>query len=257
MTRFPQRTMIVTTTTATLTLFAVCVALAANSTAAEPSPGEIIDAAIKTAGGAEAIGKQKAMTWSESGTYYGAGTGLPYKAKYANELPNRFRMEITDVFTIVFDGEKGWRKSMGNVVELDAEELAEQKENTYTGWVTTLLPLKEKAKEFTLAAAGEGKADGRATVGVKVSSKGHRDVTLSFDKETHLLAKVESTVKSPEQGGKEVKQEILLSDYVDVEKVKVAKKYVVSRDGEKFVEAEMSDIKIVDKHPEGTFGKPE
>jgi hypothetical protein len=240
-----------------LTLIAICLGFVTNADAADPSPGEIIDAAIKAAGGAEAIAKQKAMTWTENGTYYGGGSGLPYTAKYANELPNRFRLEIVNVFTIVYDGEKGWRKSMGNVVELDADELAEQKESTYTGWITTLVPLKEKAKEFTLASAGVGKANDRATVGVKVSSKGHRDVTLWFDKETHLLSKIESTIKSAEQGGKEMKQEILLSDYAEVEKVKLSKTYVILRDGEKFVEAEMADVKIVDKHLEGTFGKPE
>ncbi len=243
--------------TAGFMLLAACFVLAATGSAAELSPGEIVDAAIKATGGVEAIAKQKAMTWTENGTYYGTGSGLPYTAKYANELPNRFRLEIVNVFTIVYDGEKGWRKAMGNVVELDADELAEQKESTYAGWITTLLPLKEKAKEFTLAAAGEGKVNDRATVGVKVSSKGHRDVTLSFDKETHLLAKIESTIKSAEQGGKEMKQEILLSDYAEVEKVKLSKSYVILRDGEKFVEAEMADVKIVDKHPEGTFGKPE
>lgn len=54
-----------------------------------------------------------------------------------------------------------------------------------------------------------------------------------------------------------MKQEILLSDYAEVEKVKLSKSYVILRDGEKFVEAEMADVKIVDKHPEGTFEKPE
>lgn len=142
-------------------LLAACFVLAATGSAAELSPGEIVDAAIKATGGVEAIAKQKAVTWTENGTYYGTGSGLPYTAKYANELPNRFRLEIVNVFTIVYDGEKGWRKAMGNVVELDTDELAEQKESTYAGWITTLLPLKEKAKEFTLAAAGEGKVNDR------------------------------------------------------------------------------------------------
>jgi hypothetical protein len=234
---------------------ALVVSLAAQSRAADPSPAEVVDSAIKAAGGAEALAKQKAMTWSEKGTYYGMGGGLPYTANYATQLPDKFRMEIVDVFTIVFDGKKGWVSSMGSVTEMEDDRITEQREKTYASNLTTLLPLKEKS--ITLTAAGEGKVDGKATIDIKVSSKDHRDVTLSFDKETHLLAKVESTVKAEEQGGKEVKQVITFSGYDEVAGIKMPKKYVVTRDGEKFVEAEMSDLAMVDKHDEGTFGKPE
>lgn len=241
-----------------IVLLATCFAFAAPATAADPSPEEIIDAAIKATGGADAIAKQKRMTWAESGTYYGQGTAQPYSSKYAYQFPDKFRMEITGVFTIVVDGDKGWISSMGSVMELDDEQLAEQKEQLYSTRVSMLTPLKEnKDKQFTLAAAGEGKVGDRATVAVKVSSKGHRDVTLSFDKETHLLAKVETVVKSDELGGKEVDQAVTPSDYKDFGGLKVATKYVVTRDGEKFVEAEMTDAKFVDKHDDGAFAKPE
>lgn len=239
---------------AALFVSAIAILAAQRGAAAEPSPADIIELAIKATGGAEAIAKQKAMTWGESGTYYGQGAAQPYTARYASELPNKFKMEIVGVFTIVFDGKQGWIKSMGTVTEMTDDQLAEQKENTYTSRLTTLLPLKEK--EITLAAAGEGNVNGKPTIAIKVSSKDHRDVTLSFDKETFLLAKVESTVKSSELG-KEVKQEIVLSGYDEVEKVKMPKKYVITRDGDKYVESEMTDVAIVDKHDEGTFGKPE
>jgi hypothetical protein len=198
------------------------------------------------------------MTWSETGTYYGQGTALPYSAKYAYQLPDKFHMEIAGVFTIVVDGDKGWLSNMGSVMELDDEQLAEQKKNLYASWVTTLVPLKEnKDKQFTVSAAGEGKVGDRPTVAVKVSSKGHRDIKLSFDRQTHLLARFETVVKSEELGGKEVDQVVTMSDYKDVGGLQAATKYVVTRDGEKFVEGEMADVKFVDKHDEGTFAKPE
>jgi hypothetical protein len=164
-------------------------------------------------------------------------------------------MEIVGVFTVVFDGKQGWVNSMGSVAAMDDEKIAEQKENTYANNLTMLLPLKNK--DVTLAAAGEAMVDGKATIRIKASSKDHRDVTLSFDKQTHLLAKSEATVKADEQGGKEVKQEITYSAYDEAAGIKLPKKYVVTRDGEKFVEAEMTDMATVDKHDKGTFGKPE
>lgn len=235
-------------------VFAIALGVA-RASAADPSPSEIVDAAIKASGGAEALGKQKAMAWGETGTYHGQGSAQPYTARYASELPNKFRMEIVDVFTIVFDGKQGWIKAMGTVTEMTDVQIAEQKQNTYASRLSTLLPLKEK--DVTLTAEGEGNVNGKPTVAIKVSSKDHRDVTLSFDKETHLLAKVETTVKSSELGGKEVKQEVVLSGYDEVAGVKMPKKYVVTRDGEKYVDSEMTDAAIVDKHAAGTFGKPE
>lgn len=245
--------------TAINTTFAIALALVGSisnrAAAADPSPTEIVDAAIKATGGEKVLAKQKSMTWSEKGTYYGMGGSFPYTANYASELPDKIRMEIVGVFTIVFDGKKGWTNAMGSVTEMTAEQIEEHKENSYTNNLTTLLPLKKDG--IKLEAAGEAKVNDKATVAIKVSSKDHRDVTLWFDKETHLLAKVESTIKAEEEGGKEMKQAITFSNYDEVEGMKMPKKYAVTRDGEKYVESEMTSASVVDKHDDGTFSKPE
>ena len=69
-------------------------------------------------------------------------------------------------------------------------QLRELQEGGYASWVTTLLPLK--GQEFTLALAGEEKIRDQPAVGVLVSSRGRRDVTLFFDKESRLLVKTET-----------------------------------------------------------------
>ncbi len=46
-------------------------------------------------------------------------------------------------------------------------------------------------KGFELAALGESKVEDKATIGVRVSSKGKKDVNLYFDKATSRLAKIE------------------------------------------------------------------
>ena len=217
-------------------------------------PKDIVEKAIKAAGGEEKLAKVKAQTWSAKGKYYGMGEGQDYTAEYAVQFPNKFKFTVQGVFTIVYDGSKGWRKMGDDATEMTAEQLAEQKEQMHGSYLATLLPLRDKA--YTLSPLGEVKVGDRAAVGVKVSSKGHRDVTLYFDKETNLITKSETTVKAEDQGFKEVNQEELYSDHQDVEGVKIPMKMTINRDGKKFVEAENSNFKLADKLDDGTFSKP-
>ena len=217
-------------------------------------PKEIIEKAIKAGGGEEKLAKFKAHTWAAKGTYYGAGDGMPYTAEYAVQFPDKIRVEIKNVFTLVLNGDKGWMKMGDDAQEMSAEQLAEQKEQQHAGYVTTLLPLKGQG--YTLTALGDSKAGDRPVVGVKVSSKGHRDVSLYFDKETHLLLKGEWIVKAQEEGGKEVTQETLYGDYQDVQGAKLPMKVTINREGKKYVEGENSDLKAVEKPDEKMFGKP-
>src|SRR5581483_1811755 len=89
----------------------------------------------------------------------------------------------------VLNGKKGWVKGNNDTKELthelNEEQLAESQEEAYAEWLATLVPLKDKA--FTLAPLRAINIDKRPALGVRVSSKGHRDVKLFFDQETSLL----------------------------------------------------------------------
>ena len=52
-------------------------------------------------------------------------------------MDHYFRMEIEGVFTLVLNGDKGSFKEGGKVQEMTKEQLAQQKESQYAGWVTT------------------------------------------------------------------------------------------------------------------------
>ncbi|HMC88379.1 MAG TPA: hypothetical protein VKI17_02475 [Gemmataceae bacterium] len=229
-------------------------ALALTGTLRAEEPKEIIDKAIKAAGGEEKLAKFKAHTWAAKGTYYGTGDGMPYTAEYAVQFPDKIRVEIKNVFTLVLNGDKGWMKMGDDAQEMNADQLAEQKEQQHANYVASLLPLKGEA--YTLTALADSKVGDRPVVGVKVSTKGRRDVNLYFDKDTNLLAKGEWTVKAMEEGGKEVTQEVLYRDYKDVEGAKIAMKVNLNRDGKKYVESENSDVKPADKLDDSLFGKP-
>jgi outer membrane lipoprotein-sorting protein len=233
----------------------VALALAGQTNADDPADARaIIDKAINALGGKDKLAQLKAQTWSESGTYYGQGKGLPYTGKYALQFPNQFRMEIEGVFTMVVNGDQGWLKSEKGTEEMTKEQLASEHTNLYAGWVATLIPLDDKA--YTLAPLEATKIDDKPVVGVKVSRKEHSDVKLYFDKATNLLVRSESTVRSQEAKGKEVKQEVTLSDYQDVSGTKVPGKIAVKRDGKLYVEAKNQDFKVGKKLDDKVFAKP-
>jgi hypothetical protein len=214
----------------------------------------IIDKAIKAHGGEATLAKFKAQTWKEKGNYYGQGNALPYTGNYAVQWPDQFRMEIEGIFTVVLNGDKGWVKQQNETKEMTPDQLAGQKGDMYGGWVSTLLPLKDKA--YGLTTLSDIKVNDRPAAGVKVTHKGRPDVELYFDKSTGLLSKAVFPVKSPEQQGKEVKQEVFHSNYKDFSGMQIPTKILIHREGKIFVEAENSDVKPAEKLDGKVFAKP-
>jgi hypothetical protein len=169
-------------------------------------------------------------------------------------MPGQFKREVVGVFTIVVNNDRGWVQAGGETRDMTPEELNPHSAEMYVGWISTLLPLKDK--KFKLATLGEAKVKDRPVVGVRVSSEGHKDVNLFFDKDSSLLAKIEHRAIATEQGGKEVTQETFLSEYKEVDGVKAAHKVIMTRDGEKFIESETTEIHLVGKLDNSEFAKP-
>jgi hypothetical protein len=248
------------TISAALVAFGLLINLCGAGRAEDKAEAQkIIDKAIKASGGEENLKKWKSLTWKSKGNIHIAGNPAPFTGEWAMTWPEKSRMSVDldlggqkFTFMLVYNSGKGWQSMNGNTEELAQDRLDEQKENAYAGGVARLLPLKDKA--YTLSVVGETKVDNKPVVGVKVSSKGHRDVTLYFDKATSLLAKTETNVK--DETGTEVKQETLFSDYKDVDGVKQPLKVTIKRDGMPYVEVENSDFKRADKLDEKLFEKP-
>jgi len=236
-------------------------AVAAPARADEADAKAIIEKAVKAHGGQANLDKYPGSTVTFKGKFYGLGEGLPMSGSVTSFGGNKQRVEIeidvngmTIPVLVVFNGEKGWNKVDKDTKELDKDELAEMKEETYAGWVTTLAPLL-KDKQFKFSTIGDLKVDKITAVGVKVSSKGHRDVDLYFDKETGLLVKAETRVKD-DTSGQEVTEENFPSEYKDVQGVKQAMKFTVKRDGKPYLEGEAKDVKMIEKLDPDVFAKP-
>src|SRR5205807_850437 len=141
----------------------------------------------------------------------------------------------------VVAGGKGWRKVNGDGMVLEGDSLDEAKEEVYASWVSTIMPLKNKG--FTITSLGDSKAENRELVGVKVAHKGHKDISLFFDKDSGLLIKTLRRAKDTQGSGDEVNQEMIYGDYKDVDGTKLPTKVTIKRDGKKYIEQENSDVK--------------
>jgi len=154
----------------------------------------------------------------------------------------------------VLAGDKGWRSFGGMTTDLEGDTLANEKRSLYLQVIpATLVPLKDKS--YKLQADREDKVGEKTAVGVKVTGPDGKDFSIFFDKESGLPVKV--VAKVLDFMGNEFNQETVLDGYKDFDGIKKATKTETKRDGEKFLDAEISEFKVLDKVDPKTFAKPE
>jgi len=214
----------------------------------------IVARAIKAHGGEERLNTFPAQTWNEMGIYYGSGKSTPYKASIATHYPGRVKIDVENVYSAVIDGEHGWMTAQGQTRELARNLLDDRREEQYTDWVTTLLPLKNR--KFKLALTGDAIVETKPAAGVRVSWKDQRELNLYFDKASGLLVKSAQRVKSQEQQGQEVTQECIVLEFEDVQGIKSASKTVVRRNGKQFLETTRTDMKRLERLDDSLFVRP-
>jgi hypothetical protein len=219
----------------------------------------ILEKAIKAMGGEANLTKYKAATLKGKGKINLMGTEIEFTIEAQAQPPKFSRGHSeADVNGMKFEriqvvnGDKGWISMMGNTEDMPEEQLAAEKETLYAGWVARLVPLKEGA--FTLAPLPEIKVGDRPAVGIKVSHKDHKDISLYFDKENGLLLKSERRAK--DFTGQEVKQETFFTDYKAYDGMQHARKQKTKQDGNDFLELEVTEYKPVEKLDEKLFSKP-
>jgi hypothetical protein len=243
--------------------FAVVLGLAVAARADDQASAKaVIEKAVKATGGEEVLTKLTGTDVKFKGKWYGMGEGIPYTGQTLAQIPNKLRFQVDlDVggmkfqFIQVVDGEKGWISANSATMEMDKDALEEAKHQLYVERILSLVPLL-KDKEFTLAPLGEIKVGDQTAVGVKVSSKGHRDVNLYFSKDKGLLLKAETQVKDPMQGGQEFHQSVVYSDFKDVSGRQVPMNVRIERDGKLYVDGETTEVKLTEKLDDSLFAKP-
>jgi hypothetical protein len=220
----------------------------------------VVEKGIKALGGEEKLGKSGSYTQKAKGTITFNGNDNEIKTQATVQGLDHYRAEFEGEFNgdaikgvTVINGDKGWRKFGDNMMELEPDGIANEKRTIYLAVLpATLVPLK--GKEFKLEPAGEEKVDDKPAVGIKVTGPDGKDFKLFFDKESGLPVKLVAKVIG--FGGDEFTQETTYASYKDFDGAKKATKITSKRDGEKFIEQEITDFKLIDKVPADTFAEP-
>ncbi len=228
-----------------------------NVAKADESPKDLIERALKAAGGAELMAKFKASVVKGTGTIYLPIATVSFTSESAAQLPKKYKstlhleingMKITQVQML--DGDKATMLLNGKPQELDENMTKEFKEQVHVEYVTSLLPLRGTG--FKLTSLGESQVDGKPALGIEVASKGYRDVSLYFDKKTALLVKVGCKAYDP-LTMKEVDQEQSYRDFKTKDGLKYPTKSQVTQDGKKFMDLEVTENKNLKKLEDSVF----
>jgi hypothetical protein len=244
----------------TLAVLGLLVAFVPAGRAADDEAAKIIDKAVKAHFPKGLDTKNTGLRTKSKGTLHVMGLDLDFTQEVAVQSPSKFKesMELTvmgnkvNVVT-VYNGKEGWIRSGETDVPVTDEIMAEFKEATYAMGVMQWIFQKDKGVKFSVV--GESKVNGKAAVGITASKEGHKDINVYFDKETGLIAKVEMR-KRDIMAGEEVTEERIITEYQEVEGRKVAKKVEVLRGGKAFLEAEVLEMKIVEKLDDSEFAQP-
>jgi hypothetical protein len=246
-------------------LVATALVLSARSgvPAAGPDAKEVIDKAITALGGEDKITALEAKTieTKSKGKLNFSGNEGDFTTTTTTQGMTKFRQDFKGDFggneikgVTVLDGEKAWRKFGDNTSKLEDAELANQKRAVYLAVVpAVILPLKT-AKDFKVESTKEDKVNDKPAIALKIVGPDKKDFELFFDKETGLPVKMVAQVAG--LGGDEFTQETTYGNYKEFEGVKRATKIENKRDGQKFIDVEVTGVKALDKVDPKTFGEP-
>jgi hypothetical protein len=244
----------------TLLISALAVGLVLTGSVRAPAQDAkaILDKAVKVSGGLERLTKFRAVQTNVKGKLEAMG-GLEFTQEASMQEPDKIKavvhltvngMQVT--VTTVYNGKQGWINANGQTIDMPPGVMEAMKDAVEVMTLTRLA--FAGGKDFEASLLGESKVNDRPVVGVKVSRKEHKDVNLYFDKDSGLLVKMEHRAK--DESGQEVDEERILSDYHDVDGHQVPKKVVVTRGGKKYLEAEVTDMKFLEKLEDSEFAKP-
>lgn len=235
---------------------------------ADEAAKKVVEKAIKAHGGAELLQKQKDKGVIQKGKMHLTVMGLDIDGTIeitaiGNESKNyKFRQDLKfsimgqDIDQVIaFDGKQVWVTINGMVaMTIDStEDLAALKDAAFAEEAASLVLLQDKDTEVSII--GEDKVDDIPVVGIRVSKKGHKDVSLYFEKESGLLKKVQNR-SLDFQSRQEVEQVRILSNYKEINGQMHPMKVVVHQDGNPLIEIEFTDVKLVDSIDDSTFAKP-
>jgi len=222
-------------------------------------PKDLIAQAIVAAGGKEKLAAVKGYSWKGTGKSPDSVERGEYTDEWLYQFPSRARYAMVELTGLkrtiisVLNGDKAWVNVNGSTYDMEPGWVREYQEQTHSAWVATLNPLSDPA--FTLDALGEKHVQGEQFIGVRVSFKNRRDVSLYFDKKSGLLRAVEMRHKNPDSGAEHI-DEVVYREFQVVNGVKRPTRTSFFRDGKLTGEGEIHDFRVLDQVDDDYFTKP-
>ncbi|HEV8001744.1 MAG TPA: hypothetical protein VGP63_17795, partial [Planctomycetaceae bacterium] len=222
----------------------------------------VIEKAIAALGGEAKLAalESKAIETKGKGTLTFNGNEGKFTLKVISQGLEHSRQEFEGDFSgntiravTVLDGNKGWRTGPGNAGPLDEEALANTKRAAYLLHVPAMiLPLK--GKDFKVESTKEDTVGDKPVVVLKIVGPDKKDFELFFDKESGLPVKLIAKVAGFQ--GEEYTQESTYSKYRDFGGLKQSTQVENKHDGQKFMDVEILEVKVLDKTDPKTFAEP-
>jgi hypothetical protein len=185
---------------------------------------------------------------------------LPFTHELFYQGPQRVRDVLTveaegRKTTIVYglNGDEGWMQVNGQPKAVPAEMLTELKESAHLVRMSGLGGVLAADTQATLLPAVQ--VGGRPALGVRIAVKGHREIGLYFDREMGLLVKAEHDALDA-ASRKMVKEERFYGAWKEVNGLKIPTRVEVLRDGKKFMQAESTEVEVLERLEDGIFTRP-
>ncbi|AMV23465.1 hypothetical protein VT84_03585 [Gemmata sp. SH-PL17] len=238
------------------------VAFAPAGARAADEPKDIIEKAIKAHGGADVLTKNKAAQLKTKGKLNIPGVGeVEFTQETAFMIPDKIKESLefkvagqnVSLLTLI-NGDKVTVEVNGKEIDGAGDKVKDALKGIgHMMEVARLVPVREKGYELSLI--GDDKVGDKKVVGVRVSKKGEKDVSLYFDKATFLIAKIEHRTID-QASGNEITEERMPSDYAkNKEGLMIPKKITVKHDGKDFLDAEILEAKYFEKLDDSEFKK--
>jgi hypothetical protein len=235
----------------------LCLPLEARAGDDDPTV-EVLDQAVRAHGGEKNLARVQTAIRTSQGITTAFGKDIAFAEELVLQLPDRFRLTLElgggqkGRLLRVLNGDKAWQSTGGAVAAVPPERVTELRGEAYLLWLSTLLPLRAEAG-FEVLPLAESKVFDRPAAGIKVKRKGQADVSLYFDKATHLLVRLHRKSVEADQ---QLEQEYLYGDHKDFEGVRLPTRITEIRNGKRFTEQTGVSYQFPRTPDESAFAKP-
>jgi hypothetical protein len=221
---------------------------------------KVIDQAIKAHGGAERLGKIKAVVIKTQGWAGPVAEQFAAEQDLSMQFPDRVRNSFTKKspegnieIALALDGETGWYQGPPGLTQIEKGSAIANEVKTDIFLESMAIKLPVKGEVTIVRPLPEARINGKAARGVQVKQKGWPKVAMYFDADSGLLVKLAAQVT---EAGQSVFRETYYLDHKPVDGVMLPSRIRVERYGLVSLEWLSVQYQLPDKIDEALLKHP-